>query len=85
VAVPSLPFESIKTAVPPESFTEDFADKAAVVQLLTTNVSANHNNVIGRRDTKTGIKAHTRISDASGIVRERTKAHGGVAASSGAV
>ena len=54
-----------------------------MIQVLTTNVGADNNHVIGRRDTKTGIKANSRIGDPSGIVRERKGAYGCVERASG--
>ena len=51
--------------------TEDFAAKAAVIHVLTTDVSADNDNVIRSGDIKAGIKAQGCIGDASGVVNER--------------
>ena len=53
--------------------------------ILTSNVGADNNYVISRRDTKTGIKAQSRIRDTSGVVDERIKANGRVTTAGGAV
>jgi hypothetical protein len=59
----------MKTAAPLEEVSpEDLPDKAAVVYILTSDVGADNNNVIGGRDTKTGIKAQGRIRDTGCII-----------------
>jgi hypothetical protein len=65
--------------------TEDFADKAAVIHVLATDVIANNDNAIRTGNIKAGIKAQGCIGDASGIVLERKGAYGCVAVSGGAV
>ena len=83
--MPSLPFELIKTdGSTRRGLTEDFADKAAVIHIFTTDVSADNDNVIRSGDIKAGIKAQGCIGNASGIIGERKSAYGCVAASVGA-
>jgi hypothetical protein len=54
-----------------------------VGHVLTTNVRADHNNVIGRGDIKAGIEAHSGVGNTCGVVQERKVAQGRVAASRG--
>src|SRR6266496_2895793 len=55
-----------------------------MIHVLTTDISANYDNVIRSGDIKAGIKAHSGIGDASSVARERKRPNGGVAASRGA-
>src|SRR5438132_1918832 len=56
----------------------DVADKAAVAHVRASGADAN--NVAGRRDIETNARAHRRVANAVGVVRERTLTNGSVEA-----
>jgi hypothetical protein len=52
-----------------------------MVHVLTTDVRADNDDIIGRGNIKAAVKPQGSISDASGVVSKRLKTHGRVAAS----